>query len=79
VKEQTNMSISQSENHTHNVNVAAAEGVRQVAVAAAAGNVASIRSAEVTFHQACKASALANGVSPSVHIWALRSLGTGGV
>jgi hypothetical protein len=73
------MSISQSENHTHNVNVALAEGAQQVSIIAAAGNVASIRQANVVFHQTCKASALANGVSPSVHIWALKSLGTGGV
>ena len=64
-----------SSNLTHNANVAAAEGIRQTGVAAAAGNVATIRSVEVTFHTTCRSSALANGVSPSVHIYALRSLG----
>jgi hypothetical protein len=68
------MSISMSPNLTHNLNVALAEGIRQTAVLAAAGNVASIRSAEVTFHMTCRSSALATGVSPSVHIWALKSL-----
>jgi len=69
------MSISMSSNLVHNLAVAQAEGIRQVAVAAAAGNQASVRSAEVTFHTTCRSSALATGVSPSVHIYALRSLG----
>jgi hypothetical protein len=69
------MSVSQSPNLTHNLNVAQAEGVRQTAVVAAAGNVASIRSAEVQFHITCRSSAITNGVSPSSHIYALRGLG----
>jgi hypothetical protein len=68
------MSISLSSNLTHNAAVAAAEGIRQTAVAAASTQAA-VRSAEVTFHTTCRTSALANGVSPSVHIYALRSLG----
>jgi hypothetical protein len=71
------MSVSQSSNLTHNLNVAQAEGKRQSAVAAASSQAAVI-SAEVTFHSTCRSSALANGVSPSSHIYALRSLGQTG-
>jgi hypothetical protein len=71
------MSISMSSNLTHNATVAAAEGIRQTAVAAASTQAAA-RTAEVTFHTACRTSALANGVSPTVHIYALKSLGQTG-
>jgi hypothetical protein len=69
------MSVSQSPNLTHNLNVALAEGLRQIQVAAAVGNQVLVRSAEVTFHSSARSSALANGCSPSAHIYALRSLG----
>jgi hypothetical protein len=71
------MSISMSPNLTHNATVAVAEGVRQTAVAAASTQAA-VRTAEVTFHSTCRSSAISNGVSPSVHIWALVSLGQAG-
>jgi hypothetical protein len=68
------MAASKTGIKAHDDACAAAEGVRQVAVVAAAGNVASVRSAEVTYFKACKASALANGVSPSAFTYALISL-----
>jgi hypothetical protein len=72
------MSVSQSPSLIHNLNTALAEGLKQSAIAVAGGNMAAVRSAEVQFHQTCRSSALANGVSPSVHIWALKSLGQTG-
>jgi hypothetical protein len=70
------MSISKSGNSSHDNAVNAAEGVRQVACAGASQSAAA--TAEVTFYRSAKASALANGVSPTVFIDALRALGTGG-
>jgi hypothetical protein len=58
----------------HDDTVLAAEGVRQVAVAAASNQAAAI-SAEITFYRACYKSALTNNVSPSVFTQALFSLG----
>jgi hypothetical protein len=70
------MSIIQSNNLTHNATVAAAEGVRQAAVAAAATQAAAI-AAEITFYRVAVASALTNSVSPSEYLYALRALGVG--
>jgi hypothetical protein len=52
---------------------------RQGAVAAAIGNQATIRTAEIVHYRACLASALANNCQPGVFIRALMDLGTGGV
>jgi fructose-1-phosphate kinase PfkB-like protein len=55
----------------------AAEGVRQVVVAAASSQAAVI-SAEITYFRAVVKSALKNGVSPSGAMVALRGLGVTG-
>jgi hypothetical protein len=59
----------------HDDTVAAAEGVRQVAVAAAGSNMATARSAEITFYRSCYNSAVTNSISTSVFVQALFSLG----
>jgi hypothetical protein len=68
------------ENFTHNVTVTKAEGVRQQAIVGAAGNVASIRTAEIAFHRAVVSSCIANnngaGLQPAMQ--ALRELGVTG-
>jgi hypothetical protein len=68
------------ENFTHNSTVTKAEGVRQQAVAAANGNVATVRSADISFHKAVVNSCIANnssaGLQPSMQ--ALRELGQTG-
>jgi hypothetical protein len=57
--------------------VIAAEGVRQTAVAAASSQAAVIN-AEITFYRAVVKAAIANGVSPSGAMVALRGLGVTG-
>jgi hypothetical protein len=72
------MSVVKSGNANHDKNCADAERKRQSAVVAGASQ-SSIRSAEVAFYQTCRASAIANGVSPSQFNDALRELqGTAG-
>jgi hypothetical protein len=61
----------------HDDNLAAAEGVRQVAIVAAAGSVASIKAADIAYHRSARTSAIANGCSPSQFADALRELGVG--
>ena len=73
------MSIIQSGNRTHDTTCLIAEGVRQVAVAAAAGNQATAAAAEIVFYRACRASAMANGIQEGQFSTALKELGTGGV
>jgi hypothetical protein len=71
------MSISKFGNKSHDDAVNAAEGVRQVAVAAASSQ-APVNSAEITFHRAALASAKANGIGIEPIVAALKQLGTGG-
>jgi hypothetical protein len=71
------MSAHKTENAAFNATANAAESVRQAAVTAATTQTA-ITSAEVTYFKACKAAALANGLSPSEFIDALRALGQAG-
>jgi hypothetical protein len=71
------MSITKSGNRSHDDAVNAAEGTRQVAVAAAATQAA-VNSAEITFYRTALASAKANGVGIEPLAAALRTLGTGG-
>jgi hypothetical protein len=52
---------------------------RQVAVAAASGNQASITAATIAYHRAVGKSALANGVGVEASMSALRSLGQTGL
>ena len=72
------MSISKSGNKSHDDAVNAAEGTRQVAVAAASTQAA-VNTAEITFYRTALASAKANGCGIEPFVAALRSLGTGGV
>jgi hypothetical protein len=71
------MSISKSGNKSHDDTANAAEGVRQIAVAAAASQSAA-RTAEIAYYRALKTSALANGVGIEPIVAALRELGTSG-
>jgi hypothetical protein len=64
---------------SHNLAVQAAEGVRQVAVATAAGNRSAINSAEVTFYRTIVRSGIANNVGVSGAMQALRELGVTGL
>ena len=68
------------ENFVHSQAVTKAEGVRQQAVAAANGTVATIRTAEIAFHRAVVSSCIANnngaGLQPAMQ--ALRELGVTG-
>jgi hypothetical protein len=71
------MSVIKSGVKAHDDACAKAEGARQVAVASAS-NQGAVRSAEVTYYQTVKASAISNNISPSVFADALRSLGQTG-
>ena len=73
------MSITKGENRVHNDACNLSEGTRQSAVAAAIGNQATIKAAEIIFYRSCLASALANNCQPGAFIRALQDLGTGGV
>ena len=73
------MSITKGENRVHNDACNLSEGVRQSAVAAAIGNAATIRTAEIAHYRSCLASALTNGVQPGVFIRALMDLRADGV
>jgi hypothetical protein len=73
------MSITQSGKKAHDDACNLSEMTRQGAVAAAAGNQATVRTAEIVHYRACLASALANGNQPGCFIRALQDLGTGGV
>jgi hypothetical protein len=70
------MATSQCDNTAHKTAVNLAEGVRQVAVAAAGSNQVTINASEITFFRACLASAKTNGVPTSHYVEALRALGT---
>jgi hypothetical protein len=72
-------SVSQSGKAAHDATVNQAELARQNAVAAAGSNQTTVRSAEVQFYKTVTASALANGVSPSAAMQALRELGQTGI
>jgi hypothetical protein len=71
------MSVIKSGNFIHDSAIAAAEGVRQIAVAAAA-NQAAVRTAEITFYRAVRASCITNNSASGVSQAnaALRELGT---
>jgi hypothetical protein len=76
------MSMTQTENRTHNATCNLSEAVRQSAIAAAGtgpSGAAAVRTAEITHLRNCRASAIANGCSPAAFIAALTELGTGGV
>jgi hypothetical protein len=73
------MSITQSGKKAHDDACNLSEMTRQSAVAAAAGNAATVRTAEITHYQNCLASAVANGVQPGCFITALRYLRAAGV
>jgi hypothetical protein len=72
------MSATRTGNATHDNNMTAAEGVRQVAVVGATTQAA-MRAADIAFHRTGLASAKANGIQPGQFIAALLELGTGGI
>jgi hypothetical protein len=73
-----------SSNGTNGINrafdtaVIAAEGVRQVAVAAVSSQPA-INTIEITYYRAVAKAAIADGCSPSAAMAALKSLGVAGL
>jgi hypothetical protein len=71
------MSIVQTGNAVHDKNVQISEAARQTAVAAAGSNMALVLAAEITHERTCLASAKANGINGSQHIYALKELGVG--
>lgn len=71
------MSNSLTGNKAHDDTVAKAEGVRQSV--AVGSSQATYISADVTFYRAVAKSALANGVSPSAAMSALKALGQTGI
>jgi hypothetical protein len=72
------MSRGYSGNTAHDSTVNAAENTLQAAVVAAAGSQSAIKTAEIVFHRALVKSALANNVSPSAAMQALKELGVTG-
>jgi hypothetical protein len=70
------MSVVYSENVTHRTNLASYEAVRQSAIAAAAGNAAQIKTAELAFYRSALTSAFANSCGPAQFTTALKELGT---
>lgn len=62
-------------NLAHDAACLSADGACQVAIAAAAGNQATVRAADVTRVRAYIASALATGIPHGQYFPALRSLG----
>ena len=73
------MSMTKSGNLTHDNTCNLSEMTRQGACAAAAGNQATVKAAEIIFYRGCLASALANNCQPGAFIRALQDLGTGGI
>jgi hypothetical protein len=71
------MGISVTGNKIHDAAVLKAEVARQVSYSAA-GSQAALKAADIAFHRAAKASAIANGIQPGVYVEALFELGTGG-
>jgi hypothetical protein len=69
------MSAPFNENKAHYATVVAAEGVRQVAVAAAGSSMSAIRTAELAFARTGLKSAIANGVDAGSWTMLLASLG----
>jgi hypothetical protein len=70
------MSQCQGGNPVHNAVITNLENTRQVATAAA-GSQATVTAADVAFFRGALVSALANSVSPTIYLNALKSL-TGG-
>jgi hypothetical protein len=74
------MSVIKTGNVAHDNALIAAETSRQVAATAAGMNAAQMKTADIAFYRACKASAVANNNNGGVEQFtnALRELGTGG-
>ena len=72
------MSIVYSENATHRAALLAAENTRNASYAAAAGNQASIKAADIAYARAALASAKANNCGVSQWQDMLRELGVTG-
>jgi hypothetical protein len=69
------MSAPFNENKAHYATIVAAEGVRQVAVAAAGSSQSAIRTAELAFARTGLKSAIANGAETASWTMLLQSLG----
>jgi hypothetical protein len=72
------MSATKTGNLAHDSAMAAADGTRQVSLAAATTQSAA-RTADITFARAGVTSCKANGINPAQFITQLFELGTGGV
>jgi hypothetical protein len=77
LEKENSMSVIKSGNFVHDSTIAAAEGVRQVAVAAAGNNQVSVKNAEIAFFRSVRASCISNNNSSGVAqaSAALRELG----
>jgi hypothetical protein len=69
------MSVIYSENASHKATLVSLEAQRQASVAAAAGNAAQIKTAEISYFRSARASAINNNCSPAQFTNALRELG----
>jgi hypothetical protein len=72
------MGWTKTTNLSHEAAMAAAEGVRQVALAAATVQTTA-RNADIAFARAGVASCKLNGINPTQFITQLQELGTGGI
>ena len=72
------MSVHKTGNRVHDDAIVTAESVRQAAAVPGATQAA-VRTADITFYRAARASAIAQGLSPEPFIQALNDLGVGGV
>jgi hypothetical protein len=72
------MSVGNSGVRAHDQVQNAAEAVRQSAITPTTAQSA-VNTATIVFHRACVKSALANGVSPSASMQALKELGVTGI
>ena len=75
---QSSPGVGYSGNGSHDANVVSATLTKQTTEAAATTQ-AQLTAAAITFHRSIARSALANGVSPSVSMQALKSLGVTGL
>jgi hypothetical protein len=68
------MSSIYSESAAHRAAIAAAEGTKQVAIAAAGSSQASVNSATLSYARTCLKSAIQNGCDTAPWTWLMRSI-----
>ena len=70
------MGYTKTDKKAHDDTMSSAESTRQAAVSSSSQSTT--RTAEIAYFRAARASAIANGVSPTPFIFALIELGAGG-